>query len=135
MNNAWISLKRVLKFVVPVTLGSIAFNIPKFFEATIVKYKDENGEEVVDLEVTPLRKHPDYIKYYSTWARLIVNGILPFVLLSVFNTMIYRDIKVIAIWRKNVFTITNLSAIVCIFVRRALYVWPTMDIKYKKGSL
>lgn len=94
MNNAWISLKRVLKFVVPVTLGSIAFNIPKFYEATIVKYKDENGEEVVDLEVTPLRKHPDYIKYYSTWARLIVNGILPFVLLSVFNTMIYRDIKV-----------------------------------------
>ena len=96
MNNAWISLKRVLKFVVPVTLGSIAFNIPKFFEATIVKYKDENGEEIVDLEVTALRKHPDYIKYYSTWARLIVNGILPFVLLSGFNTMIYRDIKVIA---------------------------------------
>ena len=94
MNNVWVSVRRVLKFVIPVTLCSIAFHIPKFFEASVIKYTDGNGIEIADLEVTALRKHPIYIKYYSSWARLLVNGIIPFILLIYFNTMIYQDVKV-----------------------------------------
>ena len=94
MNNVRFSVKRVLKFVIPVTIGSIAFNIPKFFEATYDYEVNMDGIEVVDLKVTELRKHPIYIKYYSTCARLFVNGIIPFIMLIYFNTVIYQDVKV-----------------------------------------
>ena len=47
------------------------------------------------LEVTPLRKDPDYAIYYNNWTRLAVLGILPFLLLVYFNTKIYKDIQVI----------------------------------------
>jgi hypothetical protein len=46
------------------------------------------------IEVTPLRKDPDYAIYYNNWARLAVLGIVPFLLLVYFNTKIYKDIQV-----------------------------------------
>jgi hypothetical protein len=46
------------------------------------------------LDVTPLRKDPDYAIYYNNWARLAVLGIVPFLLLVYFNTKIYKDIQV-----------------------------------------
>ena len=46
------------------------------------------------LEVTPLRKDPDYAIYYNNWTRLAVLGIVPFALLVYFNTKIYKDIQV-----------------------------------------
>ena len=93
MNDVWVSVKRVLKFVIPVTLGSIVFNIPKFFEAGVI-YTNVSGITVADLEVKSIRKDPNYIKYYNITARLLVNGIIPFLLLIYFNIMIYRDVKV-----------------------------------------
>ena len=93
MNDVWVSVKRVLKFVIPVTLGSIVFNIPKFFEAGVI-YTNVSNITVADLEVKSIRKDPNYIKYYNITARLLVNGIIPFLLLIYFNIMIYRDVKV-----------------------------------------
>jgi hypothetical protein len=50
--------------------------------------------EEVYLDVTELRTNPDYAIYYNNWARLLVLGIFPFVLLVYFNTKIYNDIRV-----------------------------------------
>lgn len=94
MNDVWVSVKRVLKFVIPVTLGSIVFNIPKFFEAGVIYTNLSSNITVADLEVKSIRKDPNYIKYYNITARLLVNGIMPFLLLIYFNIMIYRDVKV-----------------------------------------
>ena len=79
----------------------VLFNIPKFMEAEI-RY-DSNSTDYPNepyLEVTPLRKDPDYAIYYNNWTRLAVLGILPFLLLVYFNTKIYKDIQVIS-WLDN----------------------------------
>jgi hypothetical protein len=90
MNDARASFQRLLKYVIPVFSFATIFNIPKFFEAEVIY--DEDGE--IQLTVTELRKNPYYATYYSSWARLIVTGIIPFMLLVWFNTKIYRDIQV-----------------------------------------
>ena len=103
--------KRVIKYLVPVSLLSFAINIPKFFESK-VEYADEssyfddyetndynatessNGTvEAGDLEpyisLTDLRTHPWYSSYNS-WSRFLLLGLIPFCLLVFFNTKIYR---------------------------------------------
>ena len=102
MNDTMASLKRTLKYLIPVGIISIAINFPKFFEAKLVYYVDENGNEEVELAVTELRKDPEYVHYYSNWTRFLCIGIIPFALLIWFNAKIYQDIKVraneIEIW-------------------------------------
>ena len=46
------------------------------------------------LAVTDLRTNPNYAIYYNNWARLLVLGIIPFILLVYFNTKIYKDVQV-----------------------------------------
>ena len=96
MNDTVASLKRTLKYLIPVGIISIAINFPKFFEAKLVYYIDENGNEEVELAVTELRKDPEYVHYYSNWARFLCIGVIPFALLIWFNGKIYQDIKVSA---------------------------------------
>ena len=45
----------------------------------------------VSLEVAEMRTHPVYT-VYNNWSRLLVLGIIPFLLLVFFNTKIYNDI-------------------------------------------
>ena len=49
-------------------------------------------EYEVELQVAALRTHPIY-SAYNNWSRLIVLGIVPFLLLVFFNTKIYEDIR------------------------------------------
>jgi hypothetical protein len=37
------------------------------------------------VQVTNLRKHPDYAIFYTTWTRLFIIGIIPTLLLIYFN--------------------------------------------------
>ena len=46
----------------------------------------------VSLEPTPMRTAPIYTAYFN-WSRLIVLGIIPFVMLVYLNIKIYKDIK------------------------------------------
>merc|ERR1719458_1043172 len=117
MNDSNAMRKRLVKYVGPVTLLAFAFNIVKFFEAN-VEYRPlrassaaaaavsgENnsiamvpvgGEDVhvvtryeVFLEVAEMRTHPVYT-VYNNWSRLLVLGIIPFLLLVFFNTKIHN---------------------------------------------
>ena len=64
----------------------MVFNIPKFMEAEILYESQPNSTEFEPyLEVTPLRKDPDYAIYYNNWTRLVVLGIIPFAMLVYFN--------------------------------------------------
>ena len=92
MNDERASLRRTLKYVVPVFMFSFLFNIPKFFEADIEF--DEDEPETPILTVTELRKDPMYATYYSSMARLWITGIIPFFMLAWFNSKIYQDIQV-----------------------------------------
>ena len=94
MNDVRASFRRVLKYVIPVIVFAILFNIPKFFEAEVLKVTDQYGNMHLELGVTKLRKDPLYATYYSSWARSAVTGIIPFCLLAWFNMKIYQDIQV-----------------------------------------
>ena len=42
---------------------------------------------------TALGENPYYLDYYRNWSKLMVTGVIPFLLLMFFNTYIYRAIK------------------------------------------
>jgi len=81
--------KRLAAYLVPVTLVSVLFNIPKFLESKL-EFTEE-GE--VYLNLTDLRKSKDYVLFYHHWARLLVVGLIPLTVLSYLNTKIYVVIR------------------------------------------
>ena len=87
---------RVLKFVIPVFVGSCIFNVPKFLEATTayVSHGGEESDETLILHVTELRLDPNYVIYYINWARLIVLGIIPVGAVLFFNVKVYQKKRV-----------------------------------------
>jgi len=72
----------------------------RFFEATVVYdyVRDPVTNETIDysvhLEPTEMRTAPLYTMYFN-WSRLIVLGIIPFVMLVYLNAKIYKDIQVL----------------------------------------
>ena len=50
------------------------------------------NKTVTFLKPTDFRLSPGYVKYYN-WSRLIVHGLLPFVMLVYLNGLMYQDIK------------------------------------------
>ena len=96
--NPW---TRVAYYVVPVCVFSAVFNIPKFLEVEfVVKSNVVNGSDGVPIFVnrtvaspTDLRLDDSYVILYVNAARLLVQGIIPFVLLTILNYRIYWVIK------------------------------------------
>ena len=80
--------KRLLKYVVPTTIISLLFNLPKFLESRLVY---ENKE--VYIEVTELRIATWYVTWYLNWANFIMLGAIPFTIISILNYKIHRVIK------------------------------------------
>ena len=104
-------VKRVLKYLIPVIVLSILFNIPKFFEAKVVwttsssssinddAMDDKNGTlgtttySSPSIGITDLRRKNAFYSSYNAWSRLFVLGLIPFILLVFFNVKIYKDIS------------------------------------------
>ena len=53
-----------------------------------------DGSVVSEIDVTELRKNPTYAIYYNCWARIIITGLIPIVLLIYFNYKVYKDVTV-----------------------------------------
>ena len=111
MNDEHATARRVLKYLIPVTVVSVVFNLPKFLEAEIEYVPNieplltDNGTVFYNVSAagdqlkpiikpSKLRLDSDYMFYYNNWARLVVLGIVPFAMLVFFNTKIYQDIQV-----------------------------------------
>ena len=108
MNDSRALKQRVLKYLVPVTVISIVFNITKFFEIQVVWHPMFNGTYVnpakinksmeaeveykIGLNITEFRTDPMYSINFN-WFRFIAIGVIPFLLLVFFNTQIYLDIQ------------------------------------------
>ena len=118
MNDSHALKIRVLKYLIPVTIISISFNITKFFEIylkwnpvyadkidtammNVTTLDDDNitasttriiTDYNVELDVTEFRTNPIYSINFN-WFRFISIGIIPFLLLVYFNTQIYIDIR------------------------------------------
>ena len=85
-------------YILPALLLSVILNIPKFLETELVTVNmvDDSGASVqmIDYNITDLRKDPDYIFYYINWTRFLATGFLPFVYLFLFNFLLVRHIRV-----------------------------------------
>lgn len=95
MNDADAIRRRLVKYLLPVVIASVLFNVPKFFEATFVYVTyEELGVNVtrVQLNITELRIHPSY-SIYVNWSQSLVLGFIPAALLVYFNTKIYLDVR------------------------------------------
>ena len=91
-------MRCVANYVVPVILFSVVFNIPKFFEVefVMIPLNDTESGTVVNqtfASPTDLRFAKYYVLFYVNLARLLVQGIIPFILLSFFNYRIYWVIR------------------------------------------
>ena len=90
---------RTLKYIISVVLLSSLFSITRFFESQTVTIEESNRNNTMTdnntatyLIPTELRLNPGYVKYYN-WSRLIVYGVVPFVMLVYLNGLMYQDIK------------------------------------------
>ena len=92
MHEANALTKRIFKYVFSVIFLSFLFTFTRFFEAN-VSYIDHDHnnltEKIIALEPTEMRSNPIYTSYLN-WSRLIVLGIIPFVLLVFLNASIYK---------------------------------------------
>ena len=91
-------MRCVANYVVPVFVFSVVFNIPKFFEVEFIvnPLNDTETGSVINQTLaspTELRLAKYYVLFYVNGARLLVQGIIPFILLSFFNYRIYWVIR------------------------------------------
>ena len=92
MHEANALTKRILKYVLSVVFLSFLFTFTRFFEANVSYIDHDNNnltEKIIALEPTEMRSNPIYTSYLN-WSRLIVLGIIPFVLLVFLNASIYK---------------------------------------------
>ena len=92
------STKRGLQYMVPTTIFSVLFNIPKFWELE-VKEEDINenfvnttitNDTTYVVDATVLRRNPIYSFFYVHLLQFFVKGIVPFGALLFLNLGIYR---------------------------------------------
>ena len=85
--------------MVPTTIFSILFNLPKFWELEVKEIENvdntnnsiANGTEMMNvLDATDLRKNPTYSFVYVHLIQFFVKGIIPFGALLLLNLGIYR---------------------------------------------
>ena len=87
--------RSILRYMAPVMLFSILFNLPKFFEIDLEEYEFFDTYDNVtkmDLRLKPskLRLDDNYCFYYVNLARFVVSGLFPFVTLTYLHVAIYR---------------------------------------------
>lgn len=94
-----------LGYIIPIILFSVSYNFVKFFEieTAVLEHEewgvDENGTNISTIifypinNATSLRADPDYQKYVVFVLNFVMMGLLPVILLSVLNFMIYRSIS------------------------------------------
>ena len=104
-------------YILPISVLSFCYNIPKFFEHQVVKKIHEtnistvinnvsniinnSSEEITansttcyeDIVPTNLRMNESYIKIYCIYLNLVVHGLIPLFLLIILNISIYKQVR------------------------------------------
>lgn len=72
---------------------SIVFNLPRLLETWVRKRTHPEYGDVYCIDPSALRNNDIYKHVYVHWMYLVVNWLIPFVTLLVFNIMIYRQVR------------------------------------------
>ena len=88
---------RILKYVSAVVAITCLFTFTKFLEGKVIwiaKNDTITNTTILEpqIDATTLRTNPWYTIYYN-WSRLLVLGVIPFVMLVYLNAQIFKDIK------------------------------------------
>lgn len=86
--------RTIIAICVTVTL-SVIYNIPKFFEISLQTGFDEEFGTFYFVRPTDLRRNSLYVTIYIHWTYFIVMNLIPLVSITVFNVMIYRQVKIV----------------------------------------
>ena len=76
--------------MVPTTIFSVLFNIPKFWELEVKVANTNINDTIYDVDATDLRRNPNYSFFYVHLLQFFVKGIIPFGALLFLNLGIYR---------------------------------------------
>ena len=99
------SPSNVIKYIIPLTIGSIIFYLPKFFEFKITDSNEPcasynnsatNENSTTNeyfISETILRRDKNYVLWYMNIVNFIITAALPFILLVYFNFGIYKEMK------------------------------------------
>jgi len=108
ISHAW----RSSTYIIPITVFSTLYNIPKFFELSVIQrssFQGVNSTNIDDIHSqeseailnypqnyslgpTSLRRNYLYVNIYLIYMNVIVNGLVPFVLIFGLNIATYRKI-------------------------------------------
>lgn len=80
-------------YVVVILVFSICYNIPRFFEVALIEHQDEEFGYVYCITASELRGNEIYINIYIHWLYLVFIYFIPFLSITFFNGMIYRQVR------------------------------------------
>lgn len=80
-------------YVVVIICFSICYNIPRFFEVDLSEYEDQEFGFVYCITASEMRSDQSYINIYIHWLYLIFIYFIPFLSITFFNLMIYRQVR------------------------------------------
>ena len=82
------------RYIVPIVVFSISYNLPKFFETKTTALVDETDMNKTSfaIEATDLRLNKGYYNIYTIWMNFIFMGVLPFLLLMVLNILTLKSV-------------------------------------------
>jgi 7 transmembrane receptor (rhodopsin family) len=81
-------------YVVVIIVFSICYNVPRYFEVALNEYDDSEFGFVYCITATKLRGDQTYINIYIHWLYLIFIYFIPFLSITFFNLMIYRQVRI-----------------------------------------
>uniref|UniRef100_A0AC35UCS7 G_PROTEIN_RECEP_F1_2 domain-containing protein n=1 Tax=Rhabditophanes sp. KR3021 TaxID=114890 RepID=A0AC35UCS7_9BILA len=98
-HRKYFSSKTSIIFIIGVVTFSVLFNVTKFFEVQIEKNVEcSNGDDILTWQTyhlmpSVLARNPFYSKFYSLWLTNCVMVFVPFLTLSILNSMMAYKIR------------------------------------------
>ena len=91
----WFCTFSSIVYIVPVVFLTILWNIPRFMELKTCYSIKNVSTKILFPEICPtnLRKNLSYTRDYILIANFLVMALIPFILLSVFNYLLFRTIQ------------------------------------------
>jgi len=98
-NNSDVN-QRIFKYLISIIFFSCIVNFSRFFETELITESVNVSigdsfqvQQRLSFELTELRKHPDYIRFYINWFRLVFTCVLPVSALIFFNCKICKGVR------------------------------------------
>lgn len=80
-------------YIIVILIFSIIYNIPRYWEVSIVEHKDSELGFIFCVFSSDIRRDKQYIKIYIQWLYLVFVYFIPFISLALLNTLIYKQIR------------------------------------------